>query len=91
MAEDVEKYIKGCLMCQRLHVHRTMGMSSVLEKPMPMMMVSLDYVGPREWLGDVWYYLVIIDHHSRYMMTFPTKARSAAFYGSTPMAGFRSS
>ena len=40
----------------------------LLEKPCPMQLVSLDYVGPLQWHGSSRSYLVVIDHSTRFVV-----------------------
>lgn len=67
---DVAKYIDGCLVCQRMHAPpRKIVLTYVLERPMPFELISLDCVGPRQWWGKTKYYLSMIDHATRFMIT----------------------
>lgn len=68
MHNDVAKYIKGCLICVRSRpVIPVVSVKSVLSKAYPFELISLDCVGPRMWWNKNVYYLVIIDHASRYV------------------------
>lgn len=69
MAQDVAKFISNCLPCLRQKPpRRTGGTVGVLTRPSPMQLVSLDYVGPRPWGGRQVYYIVVIDHASRFIV-----------------------
>jgi transposase InsO family protein len=39
----------------------------------PFTFISLDYVGPRTWFGQDYYFLVIIDHYSRFVVADTTR------------------
>lgn len=67
---DVASYVQGCLICQRMHAPpRRLVLTYVLEKPSPFELISLDCVGPRSWWGVQKYYLSVIDHASRFVVT----------------------
>ena len=68
---SVSVYINACLVCVRKHVpSRSVSLSGVLSRPLPFQLISLDFVGPREWPDkSTYYYLVVIDHASRFMVT----------------------
>lgn len=68
MRLDISSYIRACLPCQRKDAPRTHYLRDVLSRPFPCQLVSLDHVGPREWCGQACYYLVIIDHATRFMV-----------------------
>ena len=64
-------------MCLRLRSPKRTHPKNCLERPGAFDLVALDYVGPRVALGETWYYLVIIDHATRYVVTSVTKEQSA--------------
>lgn len=66
---DVSKYVNSCLPCRRTGVPGVRYLRQVLERAEPFQLVSLDYVGPREWRSEKLHYLVIIDHFSRFIVT----------------------
>ena len=68
MPADVKDYVAKCLLCARMAaMPKAPSLSYVLERPFPMQLVSLDHVGPRNWKGSQFHYLVMIDHHSRFL------------------------
>lgn len=69
MASDVQRYVKTCLVCARQgRPQPARKLTSVLTKPLPLQMVSVDHVGPRLWFGCIVTYVVIIDHASRFIV-----------------------
>lgn len=73
MNHDVRKYINSCLVCiRKLVPSRLVTISGVLSRPLPLQLVSLDFVGPRSHYSIDFYYLCIVDHASRFMITCPT-------------------
>jgi len=73
MHQDTTKYISQCLPCKRHRPPTTIKtFKGVLSKPQPMQVVSLDFVGPRIWGCRKVYYIVAIDHASRFMMAKET-------------------
>ena len=73
LAQDVRTYINSCLICLRLQRQPIVtSLFSVLSRPLPLQLVSMDYVGPLErddpYKGT---YVVIIDHASRFMFSRP--------------------
>eukprot|EP01069_Polyplicarium_translucidae_P012804 Polyplicarium_translucidae@DN5673_c0_g1_i1.p1 len=69
MKRDVAAYISACLPCKRAHVFPRRSLRGSLERPHPFETVSLDHVGPRDWMGAEVHYLCIIDHASRFMVS----------------------
>ena len=70
MSQQVREYIRNCLTCLRNAIpHRATTLSGVLSRPLPFHLVSLDVVGPRRVGQTKYYYLVMIDHASRFMVT----------------------
>lgn len=80
MRKNVGEYIQRCPTCnlKEKKVSRTSGMMGVLDRPYPMQLVSLDYVGPRTWNNKQAYYLVIIDHATRFVVTSVCEELTAA-------------
>lgn len=68
---DVRRYVNACLICARkLFPSKLTTISGVLSRPLPLQLVSLDFVRPRDWSdGQTFYYLVIVYHASRLMVT----------------------
>lgn len=74
LAKDVSEYIQGCLTCKRVQpLNRRMYLANVLVRAMPFELISIDSVGPKNWWGKSWYYVVIIDHASRFLMARASK------------------
>lgn len=80
MRKEVTAYIQRCPICnlKEKKVSRRSGMIGVLDRPYPMQLVSLDFVGPRTWNNAQFYYLVIIDHATRFVVTEVCKEATAA-------------
>ena len=74
--QSVSAYIGACLVCVRkLTPTRLATLSGVLSRPLPLQLISLDFVGPRPWPNNIsYYYLVIIDHASRFIVTVSTSS-----------------
>lgn len=69
----VATYINSCLFCIRRAVpSKLLTYSGVLNRPLPFQLISIDFVGPRKWKNESYYYVVIIDHASRFMIARPT-------------------
>ena len=68
MHKSVSDYIGACLLCQRKPIPVLRGVRYALSKPYPFELISLDWVGPETINGVEHYYLVIIDHASRFVM-----------------------
>jgi transposase InsO family protein len=67
LSKDVTAYVTSCLACCRHQPPKFRTLKGVLTRPLPFQLVSLDHVGPRSWTGRTWYFLVIIDHASRFI------------------------
>ena len=72
LQESVSDYISSCLLCSRMRIPNRAHPRAVLQRPCAFDLVSLDYVGPRDARGVSWYYLVLIDHATRYVVTSAT-------------------
>ncbi|MGH2623039.1 MAG: hypothetical protein ACRDE7_05180, partial [Sphingobacterium sp.] len=74
MAKSVSEYVGGCLVCHRLApMIKPPTVYNVLSRPLPLQLISLDVVGVRPWNDALdHYYLVIIDHASRFMVAEST-------------------
>ena len=72
--KSVRDYINACLVCIRKFIpSRLMSLYGVLSRPLPLQLISLDFVGPRTWSNSsTYYYLVIIDHASRFLVSCST-------------------
>lgn len=79
MHSDVARYINNCLPCLRFTTPKSSRLfTEVLTRPLPMQLISIDYVGPRPWGNKRVYYCVIIDHCTRYLQAFPAENPTAA-------------
>lgn len=79
MAQDVRDYVTKCLVCiRKLPLAKNKDWQGTLAKPRPMELVSADFVGPRLWGNARVYYLVILDHYSRFMLTMPLRTPPTA-------------
>ena len=76
IGKDVAKYVNDCLPCKRHALPpRKSTALNVLTKPHPFELISVDLVGPRKRERDrphTYYYLVIIDHATRFLVTVPS-------------------
>jgi transposase InsO family protein len=73
MAKDVQEYVKQCLICIRHSAPpRAITTMGILSRPLPLQLISLDFVGPRMWWAKSYYFLVVIDHATRYIMAKAT-------------------
>lgn len=70
MAQDVRRYVAACLACQRLQSRPPRTVHGYLSKPLPFQLVSVDFVGPLQLDAylEKRYFLVIIDHATRFLM-----------------------
>ena len=69
LAKEVKNYGAGCLVCARMAPPpNKFSLMGLLSRPLPLQMISLDCVGPRIWWNKIFYYVVIIDHASRFIM-----------------------
>lgn len=95
LAQDARKYISGCLICVKRHQRPAFpSLSGVLSRPAPFQLISLDYVGPRNVHGVNYWYLVSIDHYSRFVVTDaiscpPTAAHVVEFLATKWLPYFR--
>ena len=78
MAADVRHFVGQCLVCLRHHPTQAKTLRGLLEKPLPLQLISLDHVGPRKWANQTVFYLVMIDHATRFMMATPMEVVSGA-------------
>ena len=70
MSRDISLFISCCLVFKRFASSpRVRTLLGVLSSPVPLDMLSLDFVGPCQWGLDVFHYLVSIDHSTRFVMT----------------------
>ena len=67
LSTAVQSYVNGCLVCVRRHRPSRTSLRGLLSKPLPLELISLDCVGPRTWCGNKYYYVVIIDHATRFI------------------------
>lgn len=69
MAQEVHRFVKSCLVCMRRAAPpRASSVMGLLTRPLPLQLISLDFVGPRSWWNTTWCYMVIIDHATRFIM-----------------------
>ena len=68
MSADVRQFVGQCLICLRHNPTQPKTLRGLLEKPVPLQLISLDHVGPRKWGDRTVYYLVMIDHATRFMV-----------------------
>lgn len=76
MFNHVCVFVKACLVCLRNRSPKRSTSSMVLRRPSVFKLVSIDFVGPREVQGVEWYYVVVIDHCSRFIQTCSVRLRS---------------
>ena len=78
MSYDIKQYISGCP-CRRILTmsnSQFKGIRGILEAPRPHEVVSIDFIGPREWGGETYYITCIVDHATRYMFNAISKDSS---------------
>ena len=69
LSKDVQAYVGSCWLCAGNRTpSKPRSVRGLLEKPCPMQLVSLDYVGPLQWHGSSRSYLVVIDHSTRFVV-----------------------
>lgn len=72
MKEDVQKFVKSCLICamtKRSPQHTRNEQRGTLGAPTALHTVACDHIGPIQWRGQQFYILAIIDHATRFMKT----------------------
>ena len=74
---SVRTFVEACLVCRRNRQPMRSTSSKVLQRPTANELISIDYVGPRLWQGSQWYYVVVIDHCTRFVMTDVTDIQSS--------------
>jgi hypothetical protein len=67
ISRSIQEYVAGCLVCSRRQRPTRTALKGLLSRPMPLELVSLDCVGPRRWGGIQYYYVVLIDHCTRFV------------------------
>jgi len=73
LSKDVREFVKGCLVCTRMALpSKPQSVIGVLSRPLPLQLISMDCVGPRTWWNSIFYYVVIIDHASRFIVAKST-------------------
>lgn len=78
LRQDVVNFVKGCLVCARFGVApKRRVLQGVLQRPFPLELISLDFVGPWEWQGSMFSVLVAIDHFSRFVVCKATMRQTA--------------
>ncbi|KAH0482687.1 MAG: hypothetical protein KVP17_002622, partial [Porospora cf. gigantea B] len=77
--QEVRTFIDTCLPCARNRPATRSAVTSVLQRPTAFELISLDYVGPRIVGDRKWYYLVVIDHCTRYVVTAATADATGEF------------
>lgn len=68
MHTDVYEYVQKCEACARNTPPNKRYLRRSLENPLPFESISLDFVGPRTYKGQQYWYAVIIDHATRYVV-----------------------
>eukprot|EP00122_Pirum_gemmata_P007107 Pgem_evm2s6513 len=81
LSKDVEKYVKSCWVCERTKKSNAPQVRGVLQRPYAFELISVDYVGPRIINSVKYWYLVIIDHCTRFMVTTVTINANGDFAG----------
>ncbi len=78
LADDVDRYVKNCLNCQKRKskVSRKTELVSI-QTSQPMELVCLDYLTLEESKGGFENILVITDHFTRYAAAIPTRNQTA--------------
>ena len=67
---SVLDFINSCPVCNAIKpLKSTKGERGALDRPNLFQLISIDYIGPRKYMGRSFYILVIVDHYSRYMVT----------------------
>ena len=78
--KSVSDFIACCLVCKRFAPSpRGRSLLGVFSSPTPLDVVSLDFVGPRKWGADEFYYIVAIDHCSRFVVAKSCSSISSSF------------
>lgn len=71
MSQDVQKYVRQCLICIRSGTPQPVRtLHSILTKPLPFQIVSVDFIVDVEWQGIKFDSLIIVDHATRFMVGF---------------------
>lgn len=68
MHTDVYDYIHQCEVCARNTPPNKRYLHKSLDNPLPFESISLDFVGPRLYKNQQYWYAVIIDHCTRYIV-----------------------
>lgn len=80
MHEDVQNWIRGCVLCQMLrNAPDKKGHLGSLSSVGVAEVISMDYVGPRKWFGKEVHILTIVDHYTRFMVATHTSHPTGAF------------
>lgn len=78
MAKDTREYVANCYSCIRRRAPPSASFINVLSRPAPFQLISLDFVGPRQVGNRRLYYLVVIDHASRFIVTGATESTTSS-------------
>lgn len=78
LADEVASFVAGCLLCQCFRRKKSEPGKGLLERPFFNEIVSLDYVGPRQFDGAAQYALVLVDHCTRFAAGVSTTEPSAS-------------
>lgn len=79
MKSDIRDYIRACP-CARLlpMINRSStAIRGALEAPRPHELVSIDFIGPKDWLGKKHYVICLVDHATRHMVNSVSNSQSA--------------
>jgi hypothetical protein len=78
MHQAVQEFIQSCPVCNAIKPLRSKGgEKKALDKPQLFQMISVDFVGPRKLHDEEWYFLVIVDHYSRFMVAHASQEATA--------------
>jgi len=77
---DVHQWVSACALCQALRPHSVgPGRTGALQAVGLGTVISLDYIGPRDWFGKKVYILAVVDHYSRFMLAEHTDHPNGPF------------
>lgn len=68
MNKDVCAYVHACEACARNTPPNKPYLNRILESPLPFQTISFDFVGPRTYKYKQWWYAVLVDHCTRYVI-----------------------
>src|SRR5215813_11865937 len=74
MSKDIQRYVKGCMKCQRTKSHRTAKHTTLQPLPIPStpwMAISIDIIGPLPESKGWDAILVIVDYFTKMKIFIP--------------------